>query len=255
MKLYATGIRTPKTRRTFILRRALFLINLTIPFLFALLSATSAVAQTTPNTETLGRGATYTEASVWTSVQNHAQGGSQVYAARANYGVSSKLEIGVAASGSAPNDPNFPLEIQPSVKYKFYANESRGVAAATSLTMFVPFANRHNTDTFGMIQNSISKDITAESFPARVTAGIYTLVGRNHDFSGARHGAMLQVEHSLARQTDFSLQWYTGDNRFGYLTPGINFSLPHGGNLYAAYSFGNTGRNNHGAYISYGTSF
>lgn len=224
-------------------------------WLFAGLANPSGVrAQATPSTDVLGAGERYAEASVWTGVVSHANGGSQVYAARVSAGVRRGWEIGVNASGSDPNDPEFPIEIQPNVKWQFYQNETRGVAATGSFTMFVPLVKREGTDTFGMVQVAIGKQIGKRRYSPQLTTGAYTLVGREQEF-GTKHGAILQYDQPLAARANFSVQWYTGANRFGYVTPGVTFNLPGAQSIYAGYTFGNTGRANHGAYISYGRSF
>lgn len=224
-------------------------------WLFAGFAIPSVVrAQATPSSDVLGAGERYAEASVWTGVQSHANGGSQVYAARISAGVRRGWEIGVNASGSDPNDPEFPIEVQPNVKWQFYQNETRGVTAAGSFTMFVPLVKREGADTFGMVQVAVGKQLGKRRLSPQVTTGAYTLVGRDRGF-GTKHGAILQYDQPLARRADFSVQWYTGANRFGYVTPGVTFNLPRSQTVFAGYTFGNTGRANHGAYVSYGRSF
>lgn len=201
-------------------------------------------------TDTLDEGGTYTEINVWTGTQRQRDGGMQVYGGRFAYGLKRNLEIGVGASFSDPNDPEFPPEIQPSVKYKFYESEKYGVKAAAGVIGYIPVARRAGTDSFAMVYTNVSKDVDKLN-GARFTVGGYALVGRNKDF-GSRKGWNFMYEQPVKGKVSFSTQWVTGKNRFGYVTSGFNIALGKKSSLFLGYSVGNYDYDNHGPYVSYG---
>jgi hypothetical protein len=200
-------------------------------------------------TDTLNQGKTYIEGNLWTSVQSHQNGGEQIYGGRFAYGLTKKVEIGVGGSFSNPNDAEYPPEIQPGLKYKFYENEKYGVKSAVGSIAYIPIAKRAGTDSFVMVYSNLSKDIK-EMNGARFTVGGYALLGRNKDF-GSNKGWNLMYEQPISRKINFSTQWMTGKNRFGYLTPGFSVASSKKTSIFLGYSIGNYDYDNHGPYISF----
>ena len=219
-------------------------------FVFALCAQTFAQSVTT--TDTLGRGEIYIEANFWTATQSHRKGGEQVYGGRFSYGVGKGVEVGVNASSSDPFDADFPPEIQPGVKWKFYADKKRGFTASAGATAFLPVARLKDTDAFVMIYANLSKTIKPLK-EARITIGAYRLLARNADF-GTREGMNFTYEQPLTPKLSFSAQWTSGKNRFGYLTPGLSIALSKTSSLFLGYSIGNYLYDNHGPLVAYGFS-
>lgn len=217
--------------------------------LFILFFAMTTIFAQSAGTDTLEEGRTYYEANFWTATQSHRNGGGQIYAGRFAYGLSKKIEVGLGASFSNPNDPEYPPELQPNVKYKFYENENYGITAAGGAIAYIPIAKRTDTDGFLMVYTNVSKNVKKLN-DARFTGGGYTLLGRNKNF-GSRHGWNLMYEQPLTNRISFSTQWVTGKNRFGYITPGFSFTVSKNSNLFVGYSVGNYDYDNHGPYISY----
>ena len=220
----------------------------TILFFVVCWSVPATLAQSS-GTGTLEEGRTYYEANFWTATQSHRNGGEQIYGGRFAYGLSKKVEVGLGASFSNPNDPEYPPELQPGIKYKFYENENYGVTAAGGAIAYIPIAKRTDTDGFVMVYTNISKDVNKLN-DARFTVGGYALVGRNKNF-GSRKGWNFMYEQPLTNKISFSTQWVTGKNRFGYLTPGFSFAVTKNSSLYVGYSIGNYDYDNHGPFISY----
>lgn len=213
------------------------------------MSVFSVFAQSS-GTDTLGEGRTYYEANLWTGTQSHQNGGTQVYGGRIAYGLRKNVEVGLGASFSNPNDPEYPIEIQPSVKWKFYEKEKYGITAAGGAIGFVPVAKRAGTDAFVMVYTNVRKSV--EKFNgASFTVGGYALLARNKDF-GSRKGWNFVYDQPLTKKVSFSAQWTTGKNRFGYFTPGFSIEMPKNSSLFIGYSIGNYDYDNHGPYISYG---
>ncbi len=209
----------------------------------------STVFAQSAGTDTLEQGRTYYEANLWTATQSHQNGGEQIYAGRFAYGWKKNVELGLGGSFSNPNDPEYPPEVQPSVKYKFYDSEKYGVTAASGAIAYIPVAKRAGTDAFVMVYTNVSKNI-GKLNGARFTVGGYALLGRNRDF-GSRKGWNLMYEQPVSEKLSFSAQWVTGNNRFGYLTPGFSLAVTKKSSLFVGYSIGNNGYDNHGPYISY----
>jgi hypothetical protein len=203
------------------------------------------------NTDTLDKGSSYGEINLWTGVQSHENGGQQVYGGRFSYGLKDGVEIGINASGSIPNDPEFAREIQPNIKFKFYNNKNKGVEAVAGVVAFVPVANREGTDTFAMTYANISKKA---KYDTRFTAGFYALIARDKSF-GTNKGVNLMVEKKLTEKAGLSLQWFSGKNRFGYVTGGASFQVGKKNSLFLGYSVGNYDYDNHGPVFSFGRYF
>lgn len=201
------------------------------------------------STDTVERGLTYFEGSLWTGTQSHQNGGLQTYSGRFGLGLTKKIEVGFGATVTHPADPENPPEIQPSVKWKFYENEKYGVKASGGVLGFIPFAKKAGTDNFAMVYTNVSKDFS-QFKGARFTIGGYALVGRNKKF-GTQKGWNFVYDQPLAKKVSFSAQWMTGKNRFGYLTPGFSIVLPKKSGLFIGYSIGNYDYDNHGPYFSY----
>lgn len=226
--------------------------SLLMLFAIMLLNNNNAFAQSS-STDVLSKGQTYLEASFWTGLKRHDNGGSEMYGGRLARGIAKGVEVGVNGSGSDPNNPDFPVELQPNIKWNFYNNETNGVAAAGGAIAYLPLVRREGTDTFVMVYTNVSKRLQSLREP-RLTVGGYLLTGRNRDF-GTRRGLNLMYEQPITSRISFSAQWITGKNRFGYLTPGFTIITSKRSFLYAGYSIGNERQDNHGPYLSYGFTF
>jgi hypothetical protein len=227
-----------------------FLFKLTFSLIISMLASVNAFAQIT-NTDTTEKGTVYVEANLWTAVQSHGNGGEQIYGGRVSYGLKDGLEIGVNGSGSNPLDTEFPIEIQPNIKWKFYKNEKKGVEVSAGAIAFIPFAKRTGTDTFVMTYANLSKKA---KFGTRFTAGAYALIDRDKSF-GTNKGVNLMIEKTLSKKATFSAQWFSGKNRFGYLTAGIGYQFNPKNYLFVGYSVGNYDYDNHSPVISFGHYF
>jgi len=53
----------------------------------------------------------------------------------------------------------------------------------------------------------------------------------------------------------WAVDWASGRNRFGYVTPGLSFATTQHSNLYTGYSIGNQGRRNNALFAYYGITF
>ena len=119
--------------------------------------------------------------------------------------------------------------------------------------LYAPITHRTGTNTFFMLYALVSKKM-AGKFGPRFTGGGYALPGRD-DGNGAKGGAMAGYEQPLAPRVSFVMDWASGRNRFGYVTPGLSFATTQHSNLYTGYSIGNHGRGNNALFAYYGITF
>jgi hypothetical protein len=220
-------------------------------------SVSTAAAQSTivavPSTDVVSYKNVYVEFDFISHYANHHESGFQAYIPRAVVGVGHDIEVGANLVYLDGFGVNQPIEIQPDVKWRFYRNESQGVAAAVGIMLYAPVTHRGGTDTFLMPYAVISKKV-AGTFGPRLTGGGYALLGRNAG-TGDRGGVILGYEQPIASRVSFVMDWFSGRNRFGYVTPGLSFATTKRSLLYTGYSIGNQGRGNNALYTYYGVTF
>jgi hypothetical protein len=230
---------------------------LLIAALFVLIVAHLTIAQstivTTPSTDVVSARKVYAEFDFIINFASQHNGGFRSYSPRGVVGVGHHIEVGVNAIYTQGFNAPQPIEIQPNVKYQFYQNEAAGVAAAVGGIFYAPVTHRGGTDTFGMLYTIVSKKV-AGKFGPRLTGGGYTLIGRDSG-TGARAGAIAAYEQPFLPRTSFVMDWFSGKNRFGYVTPGLSFATSKKSVLYTGYSIGNHGRRNNALFTYYGITF
>jgi hypothetical protein len=175
------------------------------------------------------------------------------YLPRAVVGVAKNVEVGVNVSYTQAPGGGQPLELQPNVKWQFYNNEEKGLAAAAGCMWFVPVSHRAGTDTFGQCYTVGSKQFRG-SYGPRFTGGVYTLVAARKD-QGTWTGAIAAYEQPLSNQLSFIVDWQSGNNRLGYISPALNVTTPRNGNLSAGYAIANQGRGRNWFFLFYGQQF
>jgi hypothetical protein len=243
----------PKSIRTLI--RNIAALGATI--LLVALPKASAVAQSTlfnvPSTDVVAKKKVYLEFDFISHLTSHTNGGFQIYAPRAVFGVAKGVEAGVNVSVVDALAPNQPVYISPNVKWQFYSNEKTGVAVAAGGLLYTPIAHRAGADTYGFVYSVVSKKVKSDYGP-RLTGGGYALPGLA-DGLGTKGGAIVGYEQPLAKKVTFVADWFSGKNAFGYVTPGFSFTLPKSSLLNVGYSIGNHGRGNNALFVYYGITF
>jgi hypothetical protein len=223
----------------------------------ALLPISAAIAQSTlfniPSTDVVAEKKTYVEFDFISHLESHNNGGFQAYVPRIVYGIAKKWEVGANVLVVDALAPDQPVEFQPNVKYQFYANEKTGVQAMAGAMLYTPITHRAGVDTFGMIYSAVSKKWKG-SYGPRLTGGGYGLVGRTNG-NGTEGGAIVGYEQPLHPKANFVMDWFSGKNRFGYVTPGFSFTVSKSSAFYAGYSIGNAGRKNNALFLYYGITF
>jgi hypothetical protein len=228
-----------------------------VSLIFPLLQNESVVAQSTifniPSTDVVPKKKTYLEFDFLSHLKSHDDGGFQVYVPRAVFGVGNSVEVGVNVSFLDSFTPDQPVYISPNVKWQFYNNEGEGIAVAAGGLLYTPIANRSGADTYGFIYSVVSKKVKADYGP-RLTGGAYGLPGLR-DGLGTQGGAIVGYEQPLTKKATFVVDWFSGKNAFGYVTPGFSFALPKSSLLNVGYSIGNQGRGNNALFVYYGITF
>jgi hypothetical protein len=234
-------------------------IVLSLTLLAALLTFNTHVATaqstlvTIPSSDIVAAKHIYLEFDFISHYANHYRGGFQIYEPRVVVGVGRNVEVSANVVYTEGFGVKQPLEIQPGVKWRFYQNEQQRVSAAVGVMLYAPSTHRNGTNTFFMLYALVSKKL-AGNFGPRFTGGGYALPGRD-DGNGAKGGVMVGYEQPLAPRVNFVMDWASGRNRFGYVTPGLSFTTIKRSVLYTGYSIGNHGRGNNALFSYYGIQF
>ena len=219
---------------------------------FCIAAAQSTIA-TVPSADVVSDKKVYLEFDFISQYANRHESGFQSYVPRAVVGVGHNIEVGANLVYTDGFGVNQPIEIQPGLKWQFYRNEQKGVAAAAGAMLYTPLTHRAGTDAFVMLYAVISKKV-AGKFGPRLTGGGYALVGRNEG-AGPRGGVIAAYEQPLVPRVSFVMDWSSGANRFGYVTPGLSFATTKRSLLFTGYSIGNQGRGNNALFTYYGITF
>jgi hypothetical protein len=222
-----------------------------------LLPNAAAVAQSTlfnvPSTDVVSTKKVYLEFDFLSHFESHADGGFQIYAPRAVFGVAKGVEVGVNFTAVDALALDQPVYVSPNAKWQFYNNEDNGVAISVGGLLYTPLIHRAGADTYGFVYSVVSKKVKSDYGP-RITGGGYALPGLAKG-AGTQGGAILGYEQPLARKVTFVTDWFSGKNAFGYVTPGFSFALPKSSLLNVGYSIGNRGAGNNALFVYYGVTF
>jgi len=213
----------------------------------------AAHSQTTifniPAADTLQRASVNVEADFLDKPVKYRSGGFQTYGYRLAYGLTNKTEIG----------SNFYLtwdghhsvaDIEFSIKRRIYQNEKLGVSVSAGAIAFIPLRDRIGDRPSFMAYANGSKTVKRTG-GSTFTGGVYHLFRGQRDI-GTRTGAMFAVVQPIRKRVSGVIDWFSGDNRFGYVSAGLNFAVTKRQYLTAGYSFGNSGRGNNMLAVYYG---
>lgn len=219
----------------------------------------TASAQSTifniPSTDTVSPGKGYFEFDYLVQLPAPDSGQFQIFAPRGIVGVTSKLEAGVnVAMTHVADDGGTTTYFQPNAKYKFFANDDKGLAATAGI---IGYFGNNDADSFGQLYGNFSKKIKSG---ARFTFGAYAALSCDCDDKG---GVILGYEQPLTSKVSFVADFLSGKNFWGYFTPGISAVLPHNGLLNIGYSIGynelvgdgDSAYRNNALFIYYGITF
>lgn len=175
------------------------------------------------------------------------------YSPRVVIGAGRNIEVGVNVSFTQVPGGGEPIELQPNAKWQFYRNEKMGLAAAAGCIWYVSATHRAGTDTLGQCYSVASKQLGGDLGP-RLTGGGYVLIGASNA-ERRKVGAIVAYEQPFSKRTGFLVDWLSGNNRFGAVSPGLYLNTPHNGSLSAGYIIANHGRGKNALFVYYGTQF
>jgi len=223
---------------------------------FVLAAAVTASAQTTlfniPVADTLQKGSWGVEADFITKPVKYSDGGYQTYGYRVAYGLNNKTEIG-SNFYYTWNGSESTAQAEFSVKQNVYRNEKYGVTVSGGAVAFLPLQSRNGDKTSVMVYGVVGKTVEPLN-GMTVTGGAYHIIGGSKDF-GDKTGAIVGVNQPIVPRVSFVADWFSGKNRLGYASAGLNFAVTKRQYLTTGYSFGNSGRGNNAFAAYYGFTF
>ena len=225
--------------------------------LCCLLSNNSVMAQSTlmnvPSTDIVAARKIYLEMDFLTNYAWQRQGSFQNYIPRVVVGAVRNVEAGVNVSYTHVSGEAQPIEVQPNIKWQFYNNEGNGTAAAIGCILYAPVTRRAGTNTMGQCYAVTSKKLIGDYGP-RFTGGVYTLI-HAREGDGTKVGAIVGYEQPLTKKVGLIVDWFSGDNRFGYVSPGLSFTTSSKSALTTGYAIANHGRGKNALFAYYGIQF
>ena len=215
-----------------------------------------AKAQTTifniPTADTLSRGSWNLEGDFVAKPERYNEGGYQTYGYRVAYGLDHKTEIG-ANFYYTWNGVDSTGQAELSVKRNIYHNEKHGLSLSAGTVLFVPLKSMVGDRTSVMIYGNARKTVNSLN-GMTATGGVYTVFRGAKQF-GTRTGAMVGLVQPINKRVSFVADWFSGNNRLGYVSAGLNYNITSRQYLLTGYSFGNSGRGNNALAAYYGITF
>jgi len=199
----------------------------------AVIAAQPAAAQSTifniPTTDTVSPKKGYFEFDYLVQVPKPDENQFQTFVPRIVVGVTPMLEVGFNYSFTKVADVDGTAKFfQPNAKFKLFADD-KGLAVAAGIIGYFPNADG---DKFGQIYGVVSKKI---GDGPRFHVGGFGAISSEFEDKG---GVILGYEQPITGKVSVVADFLSGNNFWGYLTPGISAVLPHNGLLNIGYSIG-----------------
>ncbi len=232
--------------------------RLLIPaIVFSFLAGVSAFAQTTimnvPSTDVIAPRKVYGEMDFLTNYAWQRQGSFQTYEPRVVVGIPGKLEAGVNVAYTHVAHEQLPIEVQPNIKWQFYQSEAHRSAAAFGCILYVPIIHRAGSDTLGQCYFVGSKKLNGVGRP-RFSGGGYALIGASAD-ERTKFGGIAGYEQPIVKRVSLLVDWFSGDNRLGYVSPGISIVTTKTTELTGGYAIANHGSGKNALFVYFGKKF
>jgi hypothetical protein len=212
-------------------------------FIFSVLLAVSADAQQTifnvPTSDVLDRGKVYAELDVSFKTNNQdALRRFSSFVPRIVVGTGGNVEVGLNVTGNIQPGADS-TTLVPTVKWKFYQNEKKGLALFIGTNFFIPVRNRaNNFGTYSYV--AVSKTINK----TRLTGGGYVASRNVFAPNAVRGGGQFGIEQTLNSKFTIAADWITGTHASGYFTPGVIYRPHPKVTTYWSYSIGNADASN-----------
>src|SRR5262245_57122256 len=158
--------------------RMRWVMGLAMSLALSAIAVTPAAAQSTifniPTTDTVAQGKGYFEFDYLPQAPGPEAGQFQIFTPRGIAGVVPQAEVGVNVATTHIGDGGGNVGyFQPNGKYKFYADDAKGVAAAAGVIGYIAMNNRDFNDSFGQVYVNASKKIESG---ARFTGGVWSSI-------------------------------------------------------------------------------
>lgn len=224
----------------------LFVYFLLFAFIFTLLLGITGNAQqavfNVPTTDVLDKGKAYVELDASFKPNDQvALGKFSSFVPRVVVGTGGNIEVGLNVTGNIQPGAES-TTIVPTVKWRFYRNEEKGVALMAGTNFFVPVRNRaYRFGTYSYLAGSKTINKT------RLTGGGFVASKNVFAADAVRSGGQFGVEQTLNSKVKLAADWITGKHTNGYFTPGVIYNPHPRVTTYWTYSIGNAGasRGNH----------
>jgi hypothetical protein len=135
----------------------------------------------------------------------------------------------------------------------FIAMKGKGQRPAVGCILHAPVTHRAGTNTLGQCYAVASKKLNGKYGP-RFTGGAYGLISAGDD-ERTKGGAIVGYEQPLSQKVGLIVDWFSGDNRFGYVSPGLSFTTSKKSALTTGYTIANHGRGKNALFAYYGVQF
>jgi hypothetical protein len=153
-------------------------------------------------------------------------------------GMGHGMETGINFT-SFNRDSTATVAAVPNFKWQAFSDAKRGLTVFTGAGVWLPIART----TYRVGDNAflaVSKTFGTE---LRVAAGAYDYTAGTIDRAN-RGGAFGSVEETVNSRLGLAVDWFSGNNSIGYVSPGVNWKLNKQLTVFAASELGNHGLRN-----------
>lgn len=157
------------------------------------------------------------------------------YSPRVVGGAGHRIEVGVNVNGITSPGPS-QTTLSPTFKWKAYDGGANGWALMVGDDLFIPVQNR-SYDAGNYFYAELAKTLKTKM---RLTFGAYDFTA-DVVSSKNKAGGQFGVEQPVGKRVTLAVDWYTGKQALGYLTPGLAIKINSKATVYTAYEIGNSG--------------
>lgn len=203
-----------------------------------------------PSADVLDKGKVYVE--TYANIKFNDQEAVRKFSAfipRFVVGTGGNVEVGLNILGNVQPGADS-TALSPTVKWRPYYNEEKGVSVVVGDNMIIPVRNKsYNIGNYAYAQ--VSKSFKSGT---RLTAGGYHFSKNVVAPNAQRAGGQFGFEQTVNKYLNVNADWITGKHAAGYFTPGVAFKPHSKVTGYVGYSIGNTNvrQGNHFFYAAIG---
>ncbi len=160
--------------------------------------------------------------------------GIATFTPRVVVGTGKRVEIGVNFNGL--NNSDFPqLILSPTIKWKAYDGGKNGWAFVVGDDLYFPVYNK----TYDAGNYIYAEFVKTWHSGTRATFGGYHFTP-NVVATGQRAGGQFAFEQPVNKHLSAAVDWYTGAQSLGYVTPGVTVKVTSKLTWYVTYQIGNS---------------